>query len=153
MDLKGSRGALEFDFGLWLRERGYRTETPRLVLGECKSFNRFEATDLRKVAELAHDFPESTLVLATLREGLGVAEQDAIRRTVETRPDLGCRLIVLTANELCGQGSTLGPPYSWRTMDGKFAEVAARFDQGLFDLEKLSKATLCLYADIDPSRP
>jgi len=38
-------------------------------------------------------------------------------------------------------------------MDGKFAEVAARFDQGLFDLEKLSKATLCLYADIDPSRP
>gem|GEM_PF-5248328 len=151
MNLKGARGGLEIDFGIWLRERGYRSETPRLVLGECKSFNRFETTDLQKAKRLAHDFPESTLTLATLRGALDESEQDAIRGIVEAQSELGCRLVVLTANELCGEGSFLGPPYSWRDMGGKFADVADRFDQGLFDLETLSKATLCLYCGIDAS--
>jgi hypothetical protein len=149
MQLRRGQQELEFDFGLWLRESMDQTGVPKLVLGECKSFGRFEPRDLERITELAREFPECIIVLATLREGLEEVEEKAIEKLVEqAEGGLSRRLIVLTANELCGSDSIVGPPYSWRGKGGRFDSVADQFDRGRFELADLSRATLKLYADV-----
>ncbi|MEX2447242.1 MAG: hypothetical protein WD404_00680 [Solirubrobacterales bacterium] len=148
MQLRKAGRELEFDFGLWLREGIDHTEVPKLVLGECKSFGRFEPRDLERITELAREFPECIAVLATLRKGLEMDEEKAIEKLMN-RVDGGLsgRLIILTANELCNSDSIAGPPYSWRGKGGRFDSVAEQFERGRFDLADLSRATLQLYTD------
>ena len=152
--------AFEIDFGVWLRpDLVDRTVAPELVLGEAKTFNRFERKDFDRAQRLLDRFPDAYVAFATLNDELDRAERAGLRRLLGKRrrgdgqPFRG-RLIVLTATELCDTGY-VAPTYMWERLGGRHAEIAGRHPDASQALEALSDATLELYADwsghADPS--
>lgn len=136
---------LEFDFGLWFREDLTESQ-PQLLLGECKSFGKFEATDFERARALATAFPGCILVFATLKSELDETEREAVVAiSADIAPPAG-RVIVLTANELCSSDDLMaGPLYLWEQKGGRFAEIAERYERGRVDLSTLAEATSELY--------
>ena len=146
--------SLEIDFGVFLARDDWREGTRvAVLLGEAKTFGRFERQDLRRGAKLLDRFGDSIFVMATLRDALDDDERDTIRRMALARrtrsgwPTRRGRILVLTANELAARGS-LGLRHTWTDLGGRHAKLAASF-QGLdSDLGQLSEATLRVYADL-----
>ncbi|MEA2156765.1 MAG: hypothetical protein QOE11_2905 [Solirubrobacteraceae bacterium] len=154
MDLIDGDESLEIDFGVFLARDDWREGTRvAVLLGEAKTFGRFERKDMRRGAQLLDRFDDSIFVMATLRDALDDDERDAIRRMVlKRRTRSGWltrrgRIVVLTANELATRGG-VGLRHTWTDLGGRHADLAASF-QGLdSDLGQLSEATLRMYADL-----
>jgi hypothetical protein len=155
MDLIDGDASLEMDFGVFLARDDWREGTRvAVLLGEAKTFGRFERNDLRRGAKLLDRFGDSIFVMATLRDALDDDERDAIRRMALARrtrsgwPARRGRIVVLTANELAARGS-VGLRYTWEDLGGRHAKLAARFHDLDSDVGQLSEATLRLYADLE----
>jgi hypothetical protein len=97
----------EADFGMLAKpSRFSHTSSPQLIIGECKSFNRFEKRDFARAAEAAKLFPGAILCFCTFNEALDkeeikgltkLAKQGRKRMAVgkQTNP-----VLILTAREL-----------------------------------------------------
>ena len=154
LDLTDGNESLEIDFGVFLARDDW-TEGTRVavLLGEAKTFGRFERNDLRRGAKLLDRFDGSIFVMATLRDALDDDEREAIRRMALARrtrsgwPTRRGRIVVLTSNELAARGS-VGLRYTWEDLGGRHAKLAASFQDLDSDVGQLSEATLGAYADL-----
>ena len=100
----------------------YPTE---IVFGEAKSFGKevFTPDDVNKMKLLAEAFPSSTLVFATMKEGLSQEEIKRIRKLAQwgrgydrDRKQTRAPVIVLTGTELFTEMSL---EESWKEKGGK----------------------------------
>jgi hypothetical protein len=75
LNLTPTRGAaIECDFAAVCASRAYEPRHITLVLGECKTFDRFEAKDLSRARALARAFPGAAIAFCTMRKALEPAE-------------------------------------------------------------------------------
>jgi hypothetical protein len=112
----------ELDFVAFWRKRWARSGPVRVLIGECKTFDKFTQKELRRFREVAKQFPETIRVFATLRDELEGAERDAIASLArEGRRFGGSRspVLVLTKTELL---STARPPYCYKDAGSRFAK-------------------------------
>jgi hypothetical protein len=97
----------EADFGMLARpSRFSHTSSPHLIIGECKSFNRFEKRDFARANEAANLFPGAILCFCTFNEALDKEEIKGLAKLAKQgrkRMDVGKRMnpvLILTAREL-----------------------------------------------------
>jgi len=97
----------EADFGMLAKpSRFSHTSSPHLIIGECKSFNRFEERDFARAEEAANLFPGAILCFCTFNEALETEEIKGITKLAKQgrkRMDVGKRMnpvLILTAREL-----------------------------------------------------
>jgi hypothetical protein len=80
--------------------------SPHLIIGECKSFNRFEEKDFTRARLTAQLFPGAVLCFCTFNESLDKNEIRGLIRLAErgrARLDVGKQMnpiLILTAREL-----------------------------------------------------
>jgi hypothetical protein len=121
----------------------FRTGTSRLILGECKAYNRFESRDFRRMETLAEAFPGSVLVFCTMRDDLTAVERRRITSIARRgrAPAQGGRwrnpVMVLTGWELFAEW---GPPETWKETPGVDEELLKRHLSGN-KLEEICEAT------------
>ena len=120
----------EVDFALFGRTAILHHDAPYLILGECRTYGKFQAKDVRKMRERAKAFPGAVLAFCTLRKTLNPAEKQHISALARLgrRPLQGDHwqhpVVVLTGTELF---SDHRPPLCWRDMGGRFTEMAERY--------------------------
>jgi len=107
---KNGQQEFEADFGAFIAPGTFNPITsPYLMLGECKSFNRFEEKDFERARKAAHLFPGAVLCFCTFNELLEPAEVKGLKKIVEAGRDsldVGKHLnpvLILTGRELFGQ--------------------------------------------------
>ncbi|MET0122322.1 MAG: hypothetical protein ABW124_14885, partial [Candidatus Thiodiazotropha sp. 6PLUC9] len=71
---KGNKD-LEADLCLVTEKEYSDNATQELVFAECKTYNKFETKDIKRMSELAKEFPGSILVFSTLRGELTSTEK------------------------------------------------------------------------------
>ena len=86
---------VEVDFAAFWRG-GPSERKVELLLGECKTYGKFEDKDFKRMRYLSKSFPNPVLVFSTLRESLEDGERKKIARLASSVP-----VMVLTARELC----------------------------------------------------
>jgi hypothetical protein len=97
----------EGDFGMLVApsQISHRS-TPYLIIGECKSFNRFEEKDFARARKAAELFPELVLCFCAFNEALDKNEIRGLSRLAKqgrARLDVGQQMnpiLILTAREL-----------------------------------------------------
>jgi len=107
---KNGQTEFEADFGAFITMGAFsQITTPYLVLGECKSFNRFEDKDFERARRAGELFPGAVLCFCTFNESLNPSEIRGLKKIVKAgRESLKVGMIVnpvliLTARELFGQ--------------------------------------------------
>jgi hypothetical protein len=116
---KAGKHFYEADFGIFLRDDSAfnRGNNVYLIVGECKSFDRFEPRDFKRMRDLAKAFPGATLVFSTFRKELTGFEKRVIAKIADRgrRPLGGNRwenpVMVLTGLELFSRERL---PYCWK---------------------------------------
>ena len=100
----------EADFGMFVGPGATDLITsPYLIIGECKSFNRFEKKDFERAQKAAEMYPGAVLCFCTFNESLEPYEIRGLKRITEAGRntlDVGKQLnpvLILTARELFGQ--------------------------------------------------
>ena len=86
---------VEVDFAAFW-QGGPSERKVKLLLGECKTYGKFEDKDFKRMRYFSKAFPNPVLVFSTLRESLEDGERKKIARLASTVP-----VMVLTARELC----------------------------------------------------
>jgi len=102
-----SGNELEADFGMLAApSRFSHRSSPLLIVGECKSFNRFEEKDFTRARRAAALFPGAVLCFCTFNEALDkneISGLTSIARRGRARLDVGKQMnpvLILTAREL-----------------------------------------------------
>lgn len=138
---KIKKGATEFeaDLGLIFQESKYKACGIEHLFCECKSFNRFERRDGRRMRALGARFPGAFLVFLTLNKTLREKEKRILRPIVNRgrrywkneRPYNP--VLILTGNELFAEYSLEA---TWRELGGVHAQRAQRwnYENRLLDL-------------------
>ncbi len=132
---------LEADFAMLWQETLFGETKSGTMLGECKTYGRFEKKDFDRMRHLGHSFPGAVLVFSTLRKSLTATEISGIARIAK----LGRKywkadhpinpVLVLTGTELL---NWQGPPYCWEE------SVQKKFDRA-HGLIELCNATQQMY--------
>lgn len=126
----------EVDFAMLWHEEGPWVHPVNLILGECKTFNRFERKDALRLRAMARAFPGAYLVCSSMNEALNDEEVALLRPIAKAgRRDWRNPVIVLTANELAND---FNPPTCWRSPAA--AKVAEQIPP-LMTLRALADAT------------
>jgi len=109
-EMKKVGDEFESDFGAFINlGASSLIRTPYLLLGECKSFNRFKEEDFERARKAAKLFPGAVLCFCTFNESLSASEIKGLKKIVNAgrkRMDVGVDLnpvLILTARELFGQ--------------------------------------------------
>lgn len=140
---------LEADLTCLYKGRLWRDSKTYVVHVECKSFNRFERRDIKRMQALSVAFPGAVLVFATLNESLNQQEVSLIgslatsERRKRFRGLPNCPIVVLTGVELF---SYSGVRDCWKGRGGLYK----KFNDHYFDFSDLtlvSDATNQLYLD------
>jgi len=82
------------------------TSSPHLIIGECKSFNRFEKRDFARAEEAANLFPGAILCFCTFNEALEAEEIKGLTKLAKQgRKRMGVgkqtnSVLILTSREL-----------------------------------------------------
>jgi hypothetical protein len=107
---KNGQTEFEADFGAFIAPGALNPITsPYLMLGECKSFNRFEEKDFERARKAAQLYPGAVLCFCTFNESLEPAEIKGLKKIVEAGReilDVGVSVnpvLILTGRELFGQ--------------------------------------------------
>jgi len=134
---KGRR-KLEADFALFWQESLFGEIRNGIVIGECKTYGRFEDKDFKRMRTLAREFPGACLAFCTFRKSLSRREVAAIKRLAKRgrrhwKSDQPVNpILVLTGNELLAD---MGPPYCWdEALKSKYGRVT-----GLLELCNISQ--------------
>jgi hypothetical protein len=97
-------GIGEIDFAIWRKHRfGIGPKpAPELVLGEAKTFDRFETTDVQRLFALRSRLGTGFVCFATLRTELESDERRRITRLARVLGERGTTppVMILTAREL-----------------------------------------------------
>ena len=140
---------LEADLTCLYKSSSWRETGTYIIHAECKSFNRFEARDLKRMKELATAFPGAALVFATLNNELQESEVKLIRdlaiseRKKRLRGKPNSPVIMLTGTELF----SLRIGYQWKGKGGLYDRLGERaFELG--ELPVLADATQQLYLNL-----
>jgi len=138
---------LEADLTCLYRPSNWRAVRTQVVHAECKSFNSFKRVDFDRMKVLAHEFPSSALIFATLKDSLSPAEVVSIRTLTQAQRrkrlsgQASSPVIVLTGTELF---SSRGAPECWRGKGGLYDKLGEnRGDRS--DLTSIADATQQLY--------
>jgi hypothetical protein len=107
---KNGQSEFETDFGAFMNMGVHsQISTPYLLLGECKSFNRFEDKDFERAKRAAELFPGAILCFCTFNDSLEPTEVKGLK-TIATvgreSLDVGLNrnpVLILTGRELFGQ--------------------------------------------------
>jgi hypothetical protein len=137
----------EADFGMFaVPSRLSHATSPYMIIGECKSFNRFGKKDFARARESARLFPGAVLCFCTFNESLNREEIRGIRPIAaegRAKLEVGKQtnpVLILTARELFGQWSII----DFYSLYGDKAQYAQR----LFmrdDLQEICDFTQQLY--------
>lgn len=107
---KNGQTEFEADFGAFVSIGAFsQITTPYLVLGECKSFNRFEDKDFERARRAGELFPGAVLCFCTFNDSLDSSEIKGLKKIVEAGResfDVGMSVnpvLILTGRELFGQ--------------------------------------------------
>jgi hypothetical protein len=107
---KNGQTEFEADFGAFINMGAFsQITTPYLVLGECKSFNRFETKDFERARKTAELYPGAVLCFCTFNDSLEASEIKGLKKIVKAGRqilDAGMSVnpvLILTARELFGQ--------------------------------------------------
>jgi hypothetical protein len=120
--------------------------SPHLIIGECKSFNRFEARDFGRAEEAASLFPGAVLCFCTFNEELDKQEIKGLTKLAKQgrkRMDVGKQMnpvLILTARELFSEFKMT----AFYSMYGDQAEYA-RHVYMRDDMQELCEFTQQLY--------
>lgn len=150
--LKRTGGEVEADFGVLWQSGGAQPKRPQLVLGECKTFDMFEAKDIVRMKRLAAAFPGAVLVFATFNDRLKSAEAKRLAElAVWGRRGWRNPVMVLTARELT---SDFGPPFCWAHSgiagEKKLYEAVTKAPVPHTSLRRLADATQQLHLNMPP---
>lgn len=110
----------ELDFVAFWRKRWGMGGQVRVLMGECKTFDKFTAKEVLRFRAVAKKFPKTIRVFATLRAELEQDEKSAIAGLAREGRRLGgsrSPVLVLTATELL---STRQPPYCYDGAGARF---------------------------------
>jgi hypothetical protein len=157
LDLKVDGQPLEIDFALWfardwtLRE----SESPRLVIGEAKSFAQeaIRERDVQRMKRLASLIPGTFLAFAFLKDEPSVDERNLLRKLAlwgrESLPNGNQRapVIVLTARELFADFHI---STAWKKAGRKAAALVSPAYVHIDNLWTFADLTQQLYLDLDP---
>ncbi|HEX6369074.1 MAG TPA: hypothetical protein VF006_09075 [Longimicrobium sp.] len=141
---------LETDFVMLWKERFSEFTRPRLIFGDCKTYQPFGIKALRGMQRLGAAFPESAMAFCTLREELApsdrrrLAQMARAGRQVTRSGRTRNPVIILTARELLGKGM----PGCWETTSVGSSKPESWLHQ--LTLGRLADLTQQLYLDLEP---
>jgi len=154
LSIEGRKGGNKFEADLCMlyRDIGYSSSTPFLIFSECKSFNSFKPSDMRRMRLITKQFEGSVIVFSTLKDSLTNTEKKLLRPFVNR-----CRrywkaerpynpVLILTGNELFADRP---PPRNWEDLSDIHQKFALS-QKNLSGLLELCDATQQLYLDMDP---
>jgi hypothetical protein len=102
----------EADFGMLAAPGKFsHTSSPHLIIGECKSFNRFEQRDFARAEQAATLFPGAILCFCSFNDSLDKNEIKGLTKLAKQgrkRMDVGKQtnpVLILTARELFAEFS------------------------------------------------
>ena len=133
---------IEADFGIFLSQgRLNEIKPPIVIFGECKSFNEFTNKDIKRMEQLADNFPGSVIAFCTLKSSLTGREKKVIARLArkgrkQFKGDQWINpVLILTGIELFGDSA----PSCWKEKGepyNAFADKWKAYDeiQGLCDI-------------------
>ena len=147
-EMRNEKGnTFEADFGLLAApSRFSHVSSPHLIIGECKSFNRFEEKDFARAREAAKLFPGAVLCFCTFNDSLDQNEIRGLTRIAsEGRERMGVGkqmnpVLILTARELFSE-FVMGGLHSLYGDKADYARAVYMRD----DMEELSDFTQQLY--------
>jgi hypothetical protein len=138
---------LEADFGMLAApSRFSHRSSPYLIIGECKSFNRFDQKDFARAREAAELFPGAVLCFCTFNEALDKNEIRGLTSLAthgRARLDVGKQMnpvLILTARELFSEFKMT----DFYSLHGDKADYA-RSVYARHDMEELCDFTQQLY--------
>ncbi len=144
---------IEADLALFFQESRFDKTKRELLFVECKTFNRFEKKDIKRMKVLSKEFPGSIIVFSTLNENLTQKEKRLIRPLVNQgrkywkEGKTSNPVLILTATELLSH--PMGLSYTYKEKGGQHAKFGERhFD--LCQLRTLCDITQQLYLDMEP---
>jgi hypothetical protein len=145
---------VEIDLALLTRRMRHGIYEHDTVFFECKSYNEFTASDVRRMEQFGKSFPGAVIGLATLRRELTNREKRLIIPLVRRGRKLWKAIqpynpvLILTGNELF---SRFSPTETWRELGGTFASHSdPRGDER--ELVALADATQQIYLGLPPWR-
>ena len=151
-NLQGKETELESDFGLFWQQSKYKRSAPILILGECKTYDRFENKDIDRARKLANLFPGAVIAFCTLRRDLEASEKKKIAafarrgRRYWKAEQWYNPVLVLTGIELF---SDFGPPSCWEDAGGKYTKLGDSY-HGYDGIQELCDATQQIHLDMEP---
>jgi hypothetical protein len=140
---------LEADLTCLYKSSMYRETGIHVIHAECKSFNRFERKDTKRMKELAAAFPGSALIFATLNNELQESEVKLIQnlalaeRKKRLRGKSSSPVILLTGTELFSHRVA----WKWKKKGGIHERLSKRSFE-LKDLSTLADATQQIYLQL-----
>lgn len=144
---------IEIDLGILLQSSFMGDRNIKVLFAECKMFNEFQKTDVKRMNMVASKFPGCILVFSTLKNKLSEREIKLLTTLIKkehknrqaNRPYNS--ILILTGVELFSQHYE--PPYCWKDLGGKYNEyyTGKKFLHGL---DGLCKATQDIYLDAKP---
>ena len=147
---KSNNETLEADFSCLYKYAKWEESHTHIVHAECKSFNRFERSDVNRMKILAKAFPGAALVFATLNDSLQQSEIKMLSLLVQSERKKRLRgkpfspVIILTGIELF---SSRGFRDCWEDRGGLYEKFhGRRFDY--YELPALADATQQLYLNL-----
>jgi hypothetical protein len=143
---------LEADLTCLYKPSTWGDRGTHVIHAECKSLNRFEHRDIKRMKELAIAFPGAALVFATLNSELQESEVKLIRSLAVTERKKrlhrkpSSHVILLTGTELFSHD--IGE--NWRKKGGLYEAFSQRSFE-LIKLDALADATQQLYLKLPSS--
>ncbi len=129
--LTGKDGTeLEADFALLWRQSRFDGPDPILIFGACKTYDKFNYRDVKRLKALGEVFSGSVLAFSTFRKELKAQERKwLVALTQKGRRRLKADqwqnpVLILTGLELFAQEP---PPDCWKAAGGRFAPFAATY--------------------------
>jgi hypothetical protein len=140
---------IEADLALFYKRYPHQAESHVLFV-ECKTFNRFEPKDVKRMRILGEQFPGAVLVFASLNRTLDASEKKSIEKLVNWSRKAQSKgrefnpILILTATELFAKKY---PPLCWD--DSSIDEKFRKWYEVGHDMIHLADATQQLYLEID----
>lgn len=144
---KGQHEGREFELDLlcFLKD-SFTEEDTSLIVGECKTTNRFKDKDTQRLYDTTSKFKNSFVLFATMNDLLNDAEVNlltAFRKRMENN-NLNSELIILTRKELCCRRVD-----DWAVLSDTHKQTLCKYNRWPSKIRWLSKVTVEVHLGIE----